>query len=100
MIKKNLTSSILIIFFIMSVIFLVNCQKGKEVEEKTEGITTVRVGYLPSLGASQLYVAIAKGYFANIKRKIDGGKGLGGVFKKAKNYYNPVEDHLKQKLKI
>jgi ABC-type nitrate/sulfonate/bicarbonate transport system substrate-binding protein len=56
----------------MSVVFLVNCQKGKEVEEKTEEITTIRVGYLPSLGASQLYVAIAKGYFKeeNLKAEI------------------------------
>jgi hypothetical protein len=44
MIKKNLTISISIIFFLMSVVFLVNCQKGKEVEEKTEEITTIRVG--------------------------------------------------------
>ncbi len=47
-----------------------------------------------------LFEAIEKGMFADIKRPKDGGKGLDGVFEKNDDYYNPVEQYLKRRLKI
>lgn len=47
-----------------------------------------------------LFNAIEKGMFADIKRPKDGGKGLDGVFEKNDEYYNPVEDYLKKRLKM
>jgi beta-lysine 5,6-aminomutase alpha subunit len=40
---------------------------------------------------------IEQGSFGDIKRPIDGGKGLEGVFKKGENYSNPIMDMLEGK---
>lgn len=36
-----------------------------------------------------LFKALEQGKFADIKRPIDGGKGLEGVVEKDPNYFNP-----------
>ena len=51
-------------------------------------------------GNARLFTAIETGMFAEIKRPRDGGKGFDGVFEKSQDYWNPVEDYLKKKLKI
>jgi beta-lysine 5,6-aminomutase alpha subunit len=38
--------------------------------------------------------AIAQGRFADVKRPVDGGKGLSGVFQKAADYSNPVMERI------
>jgi beta-lysine 5,6-aminomutase alpha subunit len=40
--------------------------------------------------------AIAQGKFADIRRPVDGGKGLDGVFEKGPDYSNPVMEQLEQ----
>ena len=39
--------------------------------------------------------ALSKGIFANIKRALDGGKGLEGVIEKSITYNNPFIDLMK-----
>ncbi|MFX1268198.1 MAG: lysine 5,6-aminomutase subunit alpha TIM-barrel domain-containing protein, partial [Promethearchaeota archaeon] len=46
-----------------------------------------------------LFNTIEKGIFANIKRSINGGKGLKGVIKREKNYYNPFMEIMAKQLK-
>jgi beta-lysine 5,6-aminomutase alpha subunit len=41
--------------------------------------------------------AIAEGAFANMERAIDGGRGLDGVVKKDRHYWNPVQKLLERK---
>jgi len=41
--------------------------------------------------------SISKGKFANIKRPVEGGKGLDGVFEKAVDYSNPIVEKLERK---
>lgn len=45
-----------------------------------------------------LFTAIEKGMFAEIKRPVNGGKGLEGVFKKSDTYFNPFYEALKSEL--
>ena len=47
-----------------------------------------------------LFKTIEKGIFAGIKRPIDGGKGLDGVIKKEKDYFNPFIDLINKELKM
>ncbi len=70
---------------------------GEEIEFKQNGIIQSRAGEV-LLKAHQLILEIhrdglfntlEKGTFAGVKRPIDGGKGLEGVFPKEKDYYNP-----------
>jgi len=41
--------------------------------------------------------AIAEGLFANMEREIDGGRGLDGVVKKDRHYWNPILKLLERK---
>ncbi|MCF6094091.1 lysine 5,6-aminomutase subunit alpha [Microaerobacter geothermalis] len=59
-------------------------QKAKEMLEKT--------------AESGLFSAIEKGWFADVKRTMKGGRGLDGVFIKDQNYFNPFEELLREKL--
>jgi beta-lysine 5,6-aminomutase alpha subunit len=70
---------------------------GDEMEFKENGIIRNRakqvldetLELLKKIDYEGLFTALEKGIFANIKRSKNGGKGLEGVFKKAKTYHNP-----------
>ena len=69
-------------------------------ELEAERVRDVRVD-LERVAQAQLPVletglleAIADGTFGLMKRPADGGKGLDGVAKKAKAYYNPATEIL------
>ncbi|WP_129409286.1 lysine 5,6-aminomutase subunit alpha, partial [Marinitoga lauensis] len=70
---------------------------GDEIEFKKDGIIQKRaqqvldesIKLLEKMVHDGLFISLSKGTFANIKRPIDGGKGLDGVFEKGKNYFNP-----------
>lgn len=47
-----------------------------------------------------LFKTIEKGIFANIKRPLDGGRGLEGVVKKEELYYNPFIELMSKELNI
>lgn len=42
-----------------------------------------------------LFAALAHGRFADVKRSMEGGRGLDGVFVRSSDYWNPVEDVLR-----
>lgn len=51
-------------------------------------------GFLTELKETGLMEGIEKGKFANMPRARDGGRGLEGVFQKARKYYNPFVERL------
>ena len=70
---------------------------GDEMEFKENGIIRKRAkqileetaALLKQIEEEGLFNALEKGIFGNVKRSKTGGKGLDGVFKKGKGYYNP-----------
>jgi len=76
---------------------------GDEIEFKKGGIIETRAKEvldeadkcLEEVKEIGLMESIARGRFADIKRPIEGGKGLDGVFEKGKNYSNPIMEALK-----
>lgn len=70
---------------------------GDELEFKEGGIIQNRAGevlakaagLLEEIARIGLMTAIGKGYFGDISRQPDGGKGLNGVIRKDAGYYNP-----------
>ncbi len=80
----------------------------KEVTFPRNGIITCRakevlnqaVSFLNKVNKMGMFNAIQKGLFADIKRAKKGGKGLDGVAEKNQDYWNPVEEMLKKKLKL
>lgn len=80
---------------------------GDEMEFKENGIIRNRakqvldetLELLKKIDYEGLFTALEKGIFANVKRPKNGGKGLDGVFKRTKEYYNPfIELFNKQEL--
>lgn len=76
---------------------------GSEIEYKKGGIMETRckevlnnaVNLLQEIDDYGLFNALEKGIFANVKRPIDGGKGLDGVFAKDETYFNPFIEMMK-----
>ena len=76
---------------------------GNEMEFKKDGIASKRaekvlndaLDLLSKIEKEGLFAALEKGMFADVKRPINGGKGLNGVAEKGKNYFNPFIDLMK-----
>ncbi len=78
---------------------------GNEVEFKQDGIIRKRAArvledacdLLEKMKEESLFTALEKGYFANVRRPKEGGKGLDGVTRKSAVYFNPYIELLKGK---
>jgi len=78
---------------------------GDEVEYKKDGIIQKRAqkvvddahNTLTAIENEGLFSALSKGMFGDVKRPIDGGKGLAGVSEKGANYFNPFIDLMKNR---
>ncbi len=70
---------------------------GDEISYKPDGIIVNRANevlgnatnLLTEIEKLGLFKTLEQGVFAGIKRPIDGGKGLAGVYEKENSYYNP-----------
>ncbi|MDP3313703.1 lysine 5,6-aminomutase subunit alpha [Lutibacter sp.] len=79
---------------------------GDEMEFKDGGIIRTRaqkvlgdaIELLEKIEKVGLFTALEKGIFADIKRPLNGGKGLAGVVEKGANYYNPFVAIMNKKL--
>ncbi len=73
---------------------------GDEITFKKDGIINNRASevlnnatnLLKTIESKGIFETLEEGIFAGIKRPIDGGKGLSGVFPKEDNYFNPFID--------
>ena len=76
---------------------------GDDVEFKEGGIMQTRarlvldktINLLDEINQQGIFTALSKGTFADVKRPIDGGKGLDGVAPKGDHYYNPTIELMK-----
>ncbi len=69
-------------------------KKGGFIEKRAKKVLLEADAFLNSIKKTGLMKAISRGKFAGIRRSINGGKGLNGVFKKGKNHSNPILDKL------
>ncbi len=53
---------------------------------------------LKEIEVEGLFNALAEGKFAAVKRPIEGGKGLNGVYVRDSSYYNPFIDEMRKEL--
>lgn len=75
---------------------------GEDIEFKSGGIMETRaqevldhaLSLLEGIQEDGLFRTLEEGRFANIKRPLDGGKGLAGVIPKEETYFNPFVDLL------
>lgn len=77
---------------------------GEEMEFRKDGLIQQRaktvlndaITLLEQVNEYGLFEALQKGIFADIKRPINGGKGLAGVSQKGEGYYNPFINLMKK----
>ena len=78
---------------------------GDEMEFKADGICRNRaklvldntITLLEDINKEGLFTALEKGIFGDVKRPMNGGKGLQGVTMKSENYINPFVELMKGK---
>ncbi|NLL48020.1 MAG: D-lysine 5,6-aminomutase subunit alpha, partial [Firmicutes bacterium] len=68
------------------------------IQKRSEAIINQVVDFLEEIAQKGLKTAISEGYFADIRRPKDGGKGGDGVVLKATDYRNPFMDQMQQEL--
>ena len=68
------------------------------INRRANSVLTEAADFLERVEAEGLFVAMARGEFADIKRPENGGKGLDGVFRRSEDYYNPFLEKMKQGL--
>lgn len=78
---------------------------GEEMEFREGGICRERaktvlnnaIELLKQLEVEGLFAALEKGIFGDVKRPMNGGKGLAGVVTKGENYFNPFVEKMKNR---
>ena len=70
------------------------------IQKRSEAIVDQVVDFLQEIEAMGLKRAISEGYFADIRRPQEGGKGGDGVVRKGLDYRNPFMDRMQQELGI
>jgi len=86
----------------MDYVFRIAKDLGSEIEFKSDGFIERRAKqvldkvnvFLSEIDKRGLMTLIEEGRFADIKRPINGGKGLDGIFEKSLIYYNPILNRL------
>ena len=66
--------------------------------QRAHAVLAESVELLESIVETGFFEALAKGVFADVKRTIDGGKGLHGVLLRSDDYFNPFEITLREQL--
>lgn len=74
-------------------------KEGGLIQQRAQLVLDKTVTLLNDIQETGLFTALSKGLFADIKRPIDGGKGLNGVTRKGDRYYNPIIDLMQNYFK-
>ncbi|TCP69450.1 lysine 5,6-aminomutase subunit alpha [Baia soyae] len=73
---------------------------GGKIEKRAQEVLDEAVQLLEDVQETGFFEAIHRGTFADVKRALDGGKGLVGVIRKSVDYYNPMEQELRKRLQL
>lgn len=74
----------------------ISYKKGGRVEARAALVLDKALELLKEMAKNGLFYSLETGLFASIKRPIDGGKGLSGVFAQGPDYLNPFEPLLRE----
>lgn len=71
---------------------------GGRIQRRAQEVLAQAAQLLKEVEETGLFDALEKGKFADVKRRLDGGKGVRGVFVKSDDYFNPFDDLLRMEL--
>lgn len=69
---------------------------GGMIQTRAQSVLEEATELLERVEKTGLFEVLEAGVFADVFRAKTGGKGLQGVFVKAEDYYNPIEDELRR----
>ena len=75
-------------------------KEGGIMQQRASEVLKKALELLTKIEKEGLFKTIEKGIFAQIKRPIDGGKGLDGVIPKSKEYFNPFLEIMSKALHL
>jgi len=75
-------------------------KKGGIMQSRAETVLDQTIDFLHEVKDASLFNSIENGYFADVKRAKNGGKGFDGVTQKDPDYWNPFETFLRKNLNI
>ena len=65
-----------------------------KIVRRARSVLDATFNYLEKIKGIGLMESIEEGYFAEMKRSRDGGRGLDGIFQKSRRYLNPFLEKL------
>ena len=72
-------------------------KKGGIIQSRAQEVLQKAADLLGEIERTGLFATLEKGVFADIKRPLDGGKGLDGVVTKSDRYFNPFVEMMHKK---
>jgi len=75
-------------------------KEGGIMQQRASEVVKKAFELLVKIEKEGLFKTIEKGIFAQIKRPVDGGKGLDGVISKSKDYFNPFLEIMSKELHL
>ena len=76
---------------------LIDFKKNGKIEKWSQKVLNDSLSLLKQIDKSGIFKAIEMKCFAEVSRRIDGGKGYSGVFSRSESYLNPFLDQLEAK---
>lgn len=73
-------------------------KEGGIIQSRAQDVLAESVALLEKVSEDGMFETLARGTFADVFRPTDGGKGLGGVYLRAADYYNPLEEELRARV--
>ncbi|SDW38308.1 beta-lysine 5,6-aminomutase alpha subunit /D-lysine 5,6-aminomutase alpha subunit [Marininema mesophilum] len=70
---------------------------GGRIEKRAQDVLDQSLAMLEEVEKVGLFTALERGWFADVKRGLTGGKGLSGVLEKEEGYWNPFEIELRER---
>lgn len=75
-------------------------QPNGKITRRARQVLDEALSHLKKVRGRSLMGAIEEGAFAAVKRGVDEGKGLDGVFEKDRDYYTPLKEYLTPKQEV
>ena len=72
----------------------INFKQGGFIQTRAHEVLSKTTELLAQIEKNSLFTSLSLGVFADIKRPVDGGKGLGGVVEKDSIYFNPFIEKM------
>lgn len=72
----------------------INFKEGGFIQSRAHEVLSKTTTLLGEIEKNSLFTSLSKGVFADIKRPLDGGKGLNGVVEKDSVYFNPFVEKM------